>query len=240
MLRAWVAILLLAAGLAGAPTKHPVVVELFTSEGCSSCPPADQLLVDLDKSQPVSGADILVLSEHVDYWNHIGWRDPFSSAQFSDRQSVYANHFHLDSVYTPQIVVDGAAEVLGSDKSAAIHAVSLAGRADKLDIKLTMLPGGSLQLTVAPSPQAAGAGVFLAIADNEDTTDVRAGENKGRRLHHVAVVRSLASLGKVNAQTGLTKELPAVKHPENSRFIAFVQEKNQGRIIGSAELMPSR
>ena len=109
--------------------RRPVLLELFTSEGCSSCPPADRLLETFDRTQPVSGADLIVLSEHVDYWNRLGWTDPFSSALFTQRQQDYVTRFHLDGAYTPQLVIDGQKDVVGSDERAARSAILKAGNA---------------------------------------------------------------------------------------------------------------
>src|SRR5271155_3712243 len=115
---------------ADATTRTPVLVELFTSEGCSDCPPADALLQKLDRSQPVPNTQLVVLSEHVDYWNDIGWKDPYSSHEFSIRQGDYAHHFRLDGGYTPQMVVDGNAQFVGSDERRAIQAVEGAAKVE--------------------------------------------------------------------------------------------------------------
>ncbi|HXQ34159.1 MAG TPA: DUF1223 domain-containing protein, partial [Anaerolineales bacterium] len=126
------------AGPASSP-RTPVLVELFTSEGCSSCPPADALLEKLDRSQPVGGADLVVLSEHVDYWNDIGWKDPYSSHEFSVRQGDYARRFRLNSPYTPQMVVDGEMELVGSDERRAIRVIENSIKTVKLPVALSSI-----------------------------------------------------------------------------------------------------
>ena len=119
------------AGLARGGQRTPVLVELFTSEGCSSCPPADLLLEKLDRLQPIPGAAIIVLSEHVDYWNSAAWKDPYSSAVFSQRQQTYARRSNIESVYTPQMIVDGATEFVGNDGRRAQSAIEQASQKEK-------------------------------------------------------------------------------------------------------------
>ena len=139
--------------ISAAEMRAPVIVELFTSEGCSSCPSADKLLADIERTQPISNAQVLVLSEHVDYWNRLGWRDPFSTHGFSERQSAYADIFKKDGVYTPQMVVDGKLEFIGSNGSDASKAITAAAEqakahvtvtgGDKLTVNVDQLPGNA-------------------------------------------------------------------------------------------------
>ena len=121
--------------------RTPVVVELFTSEGCSSCPPADELLAKLDKTQLIAGVEIIPLEFHVDYWNELGWTDPFSSSLFSERQNSYARAFGNGRIYTPQMVVDGGAEFVGSNSGRAYEAIRRAARRTKSDYSPDALSG---------------------------------------------------------------------------------------------------
>jgi hypothetical protein len=221
--------------------RVPVVVELFTSEGCSSCPPADNLLQKLD-AQPVAGAEIIVLSEHVDYWNSIGWTDPYSSHDYSERQDAYGRRFHLQSVYTPQMVVDGAKEFLGSDSGDANKAISKAATSPKVSVRLSgaTLQGNVLRAHIDTATAASGekADVFLVVALNRAESQVTKGENAGHRLSHVAVVRSISQAGKVESGQTFSQDV-SVKldsgiTSSNLRVIGFVQEPGQGRILGAA------
>jgi hypothetical protein len=223
------------------PKSRPaVLVELFTSEGCSSCPPADKLLESLEKSEPGSGVDAIVLSEHVDYWNHDGWVDPYSSSKWSERQSTYASRFGVNSVYTPEMVVDGATEFVGSDKGRALSAIAAAATTLKAEVSLALTPDSKVQIDVSslPSSVKGPADVYLAVARNEASSQVSAGENGGRRLHHVAVIRSLQLVGtcKPGEPFQRVSSFSPGKDidPNQLRLIAFVQERNQGRVLGAA------
>ncbi len=225
--------------LEDAPTGEPtpVLVELFTSEGCSSCPPADRLLAELDHQQPVSGANIVVLSEHVDYWNSLGWRDPFSSHQWSERQDDYGRHFGLDSVYTPQMVIDGAQQVNGSDSHAVRAAIEKSAAATPVAITISSLSRTGDRLQIEFTAGAAGGAVLYAVlADDSDHSCVERGENAGRTLEHVAVARSLVEVAEL-APNSLDKRVE-IKIPAGAqaglRLILFAQERKSGHIVGVA------
>lgn len=207
-----------------------VLVELFTSQGCSSCPPADALLAKLDEDP-----NVVVLSEHVDYWNYLGWRDPYSSAAFSERQAAYVRRFGLRSAYTPQMVVDGQIEFVGSDGGYAKKAIERAARAAKSPITLTR-NGDTIRVE---APADAKAELWVALARQNGASDVRRGENAGRHLKHVAVVRSLVKAGDVGRDKSLTHTLK-LPQPEAGtsgwRIVAFLQEPGQGKILGAAKL----
>ena len=224
--------------------RTPVLVELFTSEGCSSCPPADALLAKLDRSQPVNGAELIVLSEHVDYWNDIGWKDPYSSHEYSERQSAYAVRFGRGGVYTPQMVIDGHAELVGSDERRAIQAVESETKFAKVPLSLSAIRfdrNNKLSMHVAagplgPSVAAHSAGLFLAIADDSDESQVSRGENAGRTLMHVAVLRSLVRIGAVDRTAGFSQDMKVdlnAKNRRNLRIAVIVQEASAGRVWGA-------
>jgi hypothetical protein len=223
-------------------THTPVLIELFTSEGCSSCPPADALLERLDRSQPVPTADLVVLSEHVDYWNDIRWKDPYSSPAFSIRQGDYARRFHLDGPYTPQMVVDGNMELVGSDERRAIQVIQGAAKVAKLPVSVSSLrleAANTLALHVEVGPPFSSAKptagrVWIALADDSDQSSVRGGENKGRVLKHVAVLRALTQVGTIDSGA-FSKDVRVNTENanlQNLRVVAIVQETPAGRVLG--------
>ena len=225
-----------------ATPRIPVLIELFTSEGCSDCPPADALLEKLDRSQPVRNAQLVVLSEHVDYWNDIGWKDPYSSHEFSIRQGDYAHRFRLDSAYTPQMVVDGDAQFVGSDERRAIQAIEGAAKAEKVPVASLRFISKAIRLSRTsslarwrPPTSSKSANVLLALADDSDQSNVRRGENAGRILTHVAVVRSLTQVGTIGrggAFSGEVKVSQQNANPRNLRVVAIVQEMASRKDFG--------
>ena len=227
------------------PARVPVLLELFTSEGCSSCPPADRLLELLDQKQPVIGADLIVLSEHVDYWDRLGWKDPFSSAQYTSRQQEYTNRYHLDGVYTPQLVVDGHFGLVGSDGREASSAIQRAIREPKLAIAISNVSrdGGQVAAHIQlPADQSGGSGrgmLYVALADNRAESHVAHGENGGRVLTHVAVTRVLKQVGTVNLDSASAKDVTVSLEPgaglNGLRLVVFVQDPKTGHIRGVAE-----
>jgi hypothetical protein len=224
---------------AEADINSPVLVELFTSEGCSSCPPADALLERLDAANSPGSPQVIVLSEHVDYFNSADWNDPYSSPAFTQRQSIYVKQFHLNDVYTPEMVVDGAAEFVGSDSHAARAKISAAAAGHKpvIPILLNPVSPGSVQVEIPATANTIGRGsadVMVAIASNEASTQVLGGENGGRKLHHVAVVRSIASVGQIRDGKSFSKEIRLGHNGGGQRVIAWVQQSGQGRVLGSA------
>jgi len=230
-------------------TTQAVLVELFTSEGCSSCPPADRVLTNLDQNQPVRGVQVIALSEHVDYWNRLGWKDPFSSAQFSQRQAQYAQALGAGNFYTPQMIVDGRIEFVGSKLPTALDAIAKAARVPKANVSLAVktLTPNSFVLTVQVEnlpgiSRGDKADVMLAITESGLMSRVARGENSGRDLAHSSVTRKLIKIGDIegsafSAQPSIRLE-SFWKRPQ-LKAVVFVQERSSRRVLGAAELRVS-
>jgi hypothetical protein len=229
--------------------RVPVLVELFTSEGCSSCPPADELLTRLEQTQPIDGAEVIALSEHVDYWNRLGWTDPYSSSEFSARQNEYALAFDTDGAYTPQMVVDGRAQFVGSDSSRARKAIASAAHDSKTAVTVSIASedsgAGAITFDVRAQKPPTGsegdsADVLLAITESGLQSSVSRGENAGRRLSHTAVVRKLTPLGAIKSHDGSQfVAAPVVQidkrwKRDNLKAVVFVQERASRRVLGAA------
>lgn len=229
--------------------RVPVVVELFTSEGCSSCPPADKLLMRLADEQPIGGAEIIALSQHVDYWNRLGWKDSFSHGRFSQRQQNYSRQRWPGKVYTPQMVVDGSVEFVGSDASAARDAIKAAAKRSKAKVEIEVGARNSNTVPVAirirELPIGNGrAEVILAVTEDGLSVDVSRGENGGRKLSHTGVVRGWRVIGSIDISKATPFEatesvaLSPDWNPEKLRIVALVQQAPMGKIIGAASVEP--
>jgi len=233
-----------------APSASPVVVELFTSEGCSSCPPADALLAKLGQLGRVGNAEVVALEEHVDYWDEQGWRDPFSSHDWTTRQYAYAEVLGNRNPYTPQMVVDGSDQFSGGRTEQALQSIAAAAARVKVPVTLAAASEGkpgkeefSVEVgKLLPSPKGGTAEVWLAITETGLHSSVTRGENAGQELHHAAVVRSMRKIGEAKPDRDLsfsseaTVPLRKEWRRENLKAVAFVQEKNSLRILGAAEI----
>ena len=222
--------------------KTPVLLELFTSEGCNSCPPADELLLDLIKKQPIAGIEMIGISEHVDYWNHLGWTDRFSSRVYSQRQEGYASRMGVSEVYTPQIVVDGESQVLGSDRTAVLSAVRKAAASPKLELSISNVKQAdgvvTASIALSASGSAADLDLYAALTDDEDRSLVTGGENSGQSLRSAGVSRVVKGYGRVPAggQASITigPILPSTR--QKTHLLVWCQSPNQGAVRAIAYL----
>jgi hypothetical protein len=222
------------------PPRKAVVVELFTSEGCSSCPPADELLTHLRQDLSAKNIQVIPLGFHVDYWNSLGWKDRFSSAEFSHRQEQYTQSLRVDGQYTPEMVVDGATEFVGNDSGQAQRSIhEVASQPEVAMVKISSAAVDQLTVQVKLPSSAKDAQVVLAITEDNLTTQVGSGENGGRTLHHAAVVRELRQLGRLQ-EGGFEANVPLKLEKDwkraDLRAVVFVQEGPAGKILGAASL----
>lgn len=212
------------------------VVELFTSEGCSSCPPADKLLAELDARARAEHLNVYLLSFHVDYWNRLGWSDPYSDAAFSARQSAYAAKFGRDGVYTPQMIVNGSTEFVGHDRAAAVREIGAAIKstaASTIRVAVFDTAATSVRIQYDLSGVAPGSLLHFALVDPEHVTEVRGGENGGRTLRHVNVVRALRTIAADRAGSGAVL-LERSGTAKGARVVAWVQDPSTYRIEAAA------
>src|SRR6187455_1636298 len=206
------------------------LIELFTSEGCSSCPAADEVLEEIQKKY--NDKDVLVLAYHVDYWDKLGWKDIFSDAAFTQRQEYYSNIFRLNSIYTPQVVVNGKKEFIGSNKSKLISSIEeQLNERPAVSIKLNVVQNTEGKIDVHYSAEGVDAKkeqAILVLIQKMATNEIRKGENKGRTLHHINIVRNIFYLPLKEKTTNFT--IPAGFSKEDFFVSGFIQDKKSGKI----------
>jgi hypothetical protein len=212
--------------------KGFAVVELFTSEGCSSCPPADEAVADLAKDYT---SNVYVLGFHVDYWNYLGWKDEFSMADYSARQQDYASAMNLSSIYTPQVIVNGRTEFTGSDKRKLYASVEQELSSDNnMMIELSAKAADLKDIQVSYKTNADNKSVLrIALIQLQTNSAVKRGENKGKILHHIDVVRNFKTVAD-NAGS-ISIALPEGLSAKDCKVIAFVQNKRNMHIVSANE-----
>jgi hypothetical protein len=220
--------------------QKTVLVELFTSEGCSSCPPADALLKQVNGTVTPGGDLIVGISEHVTYWNSLGWSDPFSSPVTTERQTAYGERFHLEGVYTPQMVINGAVQIVGGDRSAFLRAVSEEAQHPQISLKILSVSVADKIMTVDFSTSgelpAHGADLIAVLADDADRSNVLHGENSGHTLDHVAVARSISRVARLKSAGKQTVQVPippSFQISPGHHLILFAQTPGNGRVLGT-------
>lgn len=213
-------------------TKPAVLVELFTSEGCPTCPPADRLLAKLEKEQLYANAEVITLALHVDYWNRDDWKDEYSSALFSRRQDIYAQAFRTGKVFTPQMIIDGRSNFIGSNAAEATKAIVANAKNEKANVELSF-NNENLKIEISKVPKHENASIFLAIVEG----DLQANVSRGGDYKHNSIVRELRSVGMITAENIEIKiEYPFQLNDnwkkENLKFVVFIQENQSRKILG--------
>lgn len=215
---------------AAKPVTGYAVIELFTSEGCSSCPPADEAIAALEKQYD---GPVMVLEFHVDYWDRLGWRDPFSNAAYTSRQQEYGAHFNLQSIYTPQAIINGKMEFVGSDKEKINNAIKteLTGLGNrKIELTARLDNGGSIQVVYKADLQTNNV-LNIALVQLHAETNVKAGENAGKQLRHNNIVRDFVSN---SLPSGIaTLHVPKGYNSKDYNIIAFIQDSKSRNILGA-------
>lgn len=235
VLAAW----LLAACSATAPAESPklTVVELFTSQGCSSCPPADALLGELAQRP-----DIVALSEHVDYWDYMGWRDPFASPHFTQRQRDYGRTLGVKLLYTPQIVVQGRHQAPGNDRDAVLSMIAQSAPAAAVDVQASPGDGGGMEIRLGDSsgdlPGAGPATIWLVTYQPRQATDVKRGENRGQQLINHNIVKAFRAVGEWHGKAATVSVEPSARSATDGCAI-LVQAGAGGAILGAARCVPA-
>jgi len=218
-----------------AQPRTPILVELFTAEGCGACPPADELITAIDQIQPIPTANLIVLSEHVTYWDTSS-RDRFASTALTNRQLGYAKLLKIEGVYTPQLIIDGQYECTGGNGPEAKRLILEALKQPKPQMEITANRINGKIKTNVSFFGLSGATVLVAIAENQAETKVSKGENAGKTLKHTAVVRALHTIGTAEGlRFDTTVDLPMPSIVDNFRVVAFVQDSKTGRILAVAQ-----
>lgn len=215
--------------------KGFAVIELFTSEGCSSCPPADELVAAI--AEETKDKPVYVLAYHVDYWDHQGWKDVFSNHDYTTRQQEYGRQFNLWSVYTPQIVVNGSKQFVGSEEStlrSAIRNELSVVPSDTLNLEAKQ-NGSDLQVSYQTTADTKNTNLLIALVQKTAQTAVKRGENAGRTLSHAQVVQVLHSHSLKSAAGEATVTIPAGFDARNWEVIGFVQHKRTGEIVAASK-----